>query len=53
MADSGIGDLDEQLQQVQMTDADQNRIELKRKVDLYSNFLQNNWEYLNKDVCTL
>lgn len=41
MADSGIGDLDEQLQQVQMTDADQNRIEQKRKVDLYTVFFQN------------
>ncbi|XP_060590236.1 kinesin-like protein KIF16B [Ruditapes philippinarum] len=31
MADSGIGDLDEQLQQVQLTDEDQLRIEQKRK----------------------
>ncbi|XP_045187061.2 kinesin-like protein KIF16B isoform X2 [Mercenaria mercenaria] len=31
MADSGIGDLDEQLQQVEMTDEDQQKIEQKRK----------------------
>jgi hypothetical protein len=36
MADSGIGDLDEQLQQVQLTDEDQLRIEQKKKVKYLS-----------------